>query len=50
MLELIYITLMVKSYFGEMTFYHHCGFVPFDPEEWDYTFGNSDKDLKYSNS
>ena len=26
-------------YFGEMTFYHHCGFVPFDPEEWDYKFG-----------
>lgn len=25
--------------FGEMTFYHHCGFVPFDPEEWDYKFG-----------
>ena len=29
-----------KVYFGEMTFYHHCGFVPFDPEEWDYKFGN----------
>lgn len=29
-----------KIYFGEMTFYHHCGFVPFDPEEWDYTFGS----------
>lgn len=29
-----------KIYFGEMTFYHHCGFVPFDPEEWDYKFGN----------
>ena len=28
-----------KIYFGEMTFYHHCGFVPFAPEEWDYTFG-----------
>lgn len=28
-----------KIYFGELTFYHHCGFVPFDPEEWDYTFG-----------
>lgn len=24
---------------GEFTFYHHCGFVPFEPEEWDYTFG-----------
>ncbi len=29
-----------KIYFGEMTFYHHCGFVPFEPEEWDYTFGS----------
>lgn len=29
-----------KIYFGEMTFYHHCGFVPFDPMEWDYTFGS----------
>lgn len=29
-----------KIYFGEFTFYHHCGFVPFDPEEWDYTFGS----------
>lgn len=28
-----------KILFGEMTFYHHCGFVPFDPEEWDHTFG-----------
>jgi len=29
-----------KIYFGEITFYHHCGFVPFDAEEWDYTFGS----------
>ena len=29
-----------RIYFGEITFYHHCGFVPFDPEEWDYTFGS----------
>lgn len=29
-----------KIYFGEMTFYHHCGFVPFEPEEWDRTFGD----------
>lgn len=29
-----------KIYFGEMTFYHHCGFVPFEPDEWDYTFGS----------
>ena len=28
-----------KVYFGEMTFYHHCGFVPFEPENWDYKFG-----------
>ncbi len=28
-----------KVYFGEMTFYHLSGFVPFVPEEWDYTFG-----------
>jgi len=25
--------------FGEMTFYHHCGFVPFEPQEWDNKFG-----------
>lgn len=29
-----------EIYFGEMTFYHHCGFVRFDPVEWDYTFGS----------
>ncbi len=29
-----------KAYFGELTFYHHQGMVPFDPEEWDETFGN----------
>lgn len=28
-----------KVYFGEMTFYHHGGIVPFDPEEWDVQFG-----------
>lgn len=28
-----------KIYFGEMTFYHHCGFVPFTPNDWDYKFG-----------
>jgi hypothetical protein len=27
-------------YFGEMTFYHHGGVVPFHPESWDYTFGS----------
>lgn len=29
-----------KTYFGELTFFHHNGFMPFDPEEWDVTFGN----------
>ena len=29
-----------KIYFGEITFFHNCGFVPFDPEEWDYRFGD----------
>ncbi len=28
-----------RVYFGEMTFYHFSGFVPFEPEEWDYKFG-----------
>ena len=28
-----------EVYFGEMTFFHHGGLVPFDPPEWDYTFG-----------
>ena len=27
-------------YFGELTFYHHGGIVPFHPESWDYTFGS----------
>lgn len=29
-----------KVYFGELTFFHHGGFVPFIPEKWDYIFGN----------
>lgn len=29
-----------KIYFGEMTFTHHGGLVPFHPKEWDYTFGS----------
>ena len=29
-----------KIYFGELTFYHHSGFVPFEPSEWDYVFGD----------
>ena len=28
-----------QVYFGEMTFYHFAGTVPFQPEEWDYKFG-----------
>ena len=29
-----------KVYFGELTFFHWSGMVPFDPPEWDLTFGN----------
>ena len=29
-----------NTYFGELTFFHHAGLVPFDPEEWDITFGS----------
>ena len=29
-----------KAFFGELTFSHWSGFVPFDPVEWDYTFGS----------
>lgn len=29
-----------KVYFGEVTFYHFSGMVPFEPEEWDYKFGD----------
>lgn len=28
-----------RVYFGEITFYHWSGFVPFKPEKWDYIFG-----------
>ncbi len=28
-----------KVYFGELTFSHWSGFVPFKPEKWDYKFG-----------
>lgn len=28
-----------KVYFGEMTFFHFSGLVPFEPNEWDYKFG-----------
>ena len=27
-------------YFGELTFYHWGGMVPFEPDEWDRTFGD----------
>jgi len=29
-----------RVYFGELTFSHWGGLVPFEPEEWDLTFGN----------
>lgn len=28
-----------KVYFGEMTFFHHGGVVPFHPQKWDYEWG-----------
>ena len=28
-----------KVYFGELTFFHWSGMVPFEPVEWDYKFG-----------
>ena len=28
-----------QIYFGEYTFYHWSGMMPFEPEEWDYKFG-----------
>lgn len=27
-------------YFGELTFFHHSGIVPFHPQKWDYEFGS----------
>ena len=29
-----------KVYFGEMTFFHHGGWTPFDPPQWDNIFGS----------
>lgn len=29
-----------KAYFGELTFFHWSGLVPFEPEKWDETFGS----------
>ena len=28
-----------RIYFGELTFFHWSGMVPFEPNEWDYKFG-----------
>lgn len=28
-----------KVFFGELTFFHHSGMVPFEPQEWDYKLG-----------
>ena len=28
-----------KIYFGELTFFHWSGMVPFEPKEWDFKFG-----------
>ena len=28
-----------KVYFGEMTFFHWSGIVPFEPQKWDFEFG-----------
>lgn len=28
-----------KVYFGELTFYHFSGFMPFQPDKWDKIFG-----------
>lgn len=29
-----------QIYFGELTLYHWSGFVPFNPQSWDYIFGS----------
>ena len=29
-----------KVYFGELTFSHWSGFVPFNPQKWDEIFGS----------
>lgn len=29
-----------EIFFGEMTFFHYGGLIPFHPSEWDYTFGS----------
>ena len=35
-----------RIYFGEFTFYPGGGFDTFEPQEWDFTFGNWIRDLK----
>ena len=29
-----------QLYFGELTFYHFSGFMPFQPDQWDRIFGD----------
>lgn len=29
-----------KIYFGELTFFHWSGIIPFEPQDWDYKFGS----------
>ncbi len=29
-----------QIFFGEITFFHHSGFVPFEPQKWDEIFGS----------
>lgn len=29
-----------KIYFGELTFFHWSGFIPFEPKEYDELFGS----------
>lgn len=38
-----------KVYFGELTFYHDSGIVPFEPEDWDLKFGKMIKLPKPNN-
>ena len=35
----LYDNINGKIYFGELTFFHFSGNVPFEPEEWDYKIG-----------
>ena len=38
-LRVDYYEVNVKVFFGELTFYHFSGFVPFEPNEWDEKIG-----------